>query len=117
MVTNYPEHVDLIQQCMGKLGQGIPKTMQAFGQLHQVAAADGALSHKTKELLALAIGVTVRCKGCIGYHVHDSLKAGASREEILETLGVAILMGGGPSVMYACEAMRALEQFEKEGVK
>jgi AhpD family alkylhydroperoxidase len=62
--------------------------------------------------MALAISVTSRCRGCIAYHVHDALKAGATRQEVLETIGVAIFMGGGPSMVYGCEALDALEQLE-----
>lgn len=62
-------------------------------------------------MIALGIAITVRCDGCIAYHVHDSLQAGSSSEEILETIGVAVMMGGGPSVVYGCEAMEALDQF------
>lgn len=87
--------------------------MSAFTQLSQKATADGALNKKTKELIALGIGIHARCEGCISFHVHDALKAGATRNEILETIGVAIEMGGGPSAMYGCEALEALDQFEE----
>ena len=96
---------------MERLGVRIPDTMNSFSQLHQAGVAEGALSSKTKELIAVAIAITVRSEGCIAYHVHDALQAGASSEEILETIGVAIFMGGGPSVAYGCEALAALEQF------
>ncbi|MBM9531370.1 carboxymuconolactone decarboxylase family protein [Desulfoprunum benzoelyticum] len=86
--------------------------MTAFAQLSAAATTAGALDARTKQLIALGIGITVRCDGCIAYHVHDALRAGASREEILETIGVAVLMGGGPAVIYGCEALEALEQFE-----
>ena len=113
-MKNYPQHHQKIQQLMGQLGAELPATMQAFGQLHQAASSEGALNAKTKELIALGIAITVRCDGCIAFHVHDALAAGASRPEIVETIGVAILMGGGPSVMYGSEAFEALGQFEKE---
>lgn len=92
----------------------IPETMAGFGQLHVASVAEGALDSKTKELIALSIGIAVHCNGCIAFHVHDALKAGANRHEIVETIGVAILMGGGPSMVYGCEALEALNQFEKE---
>jgi AhpD family alkylhydroperoxidase len=69
------------------------------------------LDRKHKELIAVAISVAVQCEGCIAYHVHDALQAGATRQEVVESLGVAIMMGGGPAVMYACEALAALDQF------
>ena len=64
-----------------------------------------------KQLIALGIGISAHCEGCIAYHVHDAVRAGASRQEILETLGIAIMMGGGPAVVYACQALEALDQF------
>lgn len=77
--------------------------------------SEGVLSAKVKELISLSIAVTCRCDGCIAFHVHDALKGGATREEIVESIGIAILMGGGPSVMYGCEALEALGQFEAAG--
>ncbi|HBP22690.1 MAG TPA: carboxymuconolactone decarboxylase family protein [Planctomycetes bacterium] len=88
--------------------------MKGFGQLHGAAMKGGTLSLATKELIALAIAVSGRCQGCITFHTYSALKAGAKREEILDALGVAILMGGGPSMVYALEAHSALEQFEGE---
>jgi len=108
----YPEKYAKIRESMGKYGQASPDVMKAFQGLHHAAAADGSLDVKTKELIALSIAVAVRCDGCIAFHVHDAIKAGASREELIETLDVAVLMGGGPALMYALEAMEALEEFE-----
>ena len=59
----------------------------------------------------MGIAITVRCDGCIAFHVHDALKSGATPNEIVETIGVAVLMGGGPAVVYGCEALEALQQF------
>ena len=113
-MKNYPEYYEHLKQLMGKLGGEIPGPMGGFGRLHQSAVADGVLSAKVKELIALGIAITVRCDGCIAFHVHDALEAGASRKEVAETIGVAVLMGGGPSVVYGSEALEALEQFEAE---
>lgn len=112
-MKNYPKHYNELKRLMGQMSKEIPSVMNAFGKLHKANGSEGALSVKTKELIALGIAITVRCDGCIAFHVHDALQAKATKEEILETIGVAILMGGGPSVMYGCEAMEALEQFEK----
>jgi len=114
MAKDYPKHYKHVRELMGKLSRDIPNTMEGFSALHKAAAGDGALSTKFKELIALGIAVTVRCDGCIAFHVHGALETGASREEIAETIGVAVLMGGGPSVMYGCEALEALEQFSKK---
>ena len=109
---SYPEQLERIKENMEILGQGAPATMQAFSALHHAAAAPGALDFKTKELIALAIGVSLRCNGCIAFHTHDALRAGATREEVLDALGVAVLMGGGPSAIYATHVVEAIEQFE-----
>lgn len=90
--------------------------MQGFGQLHEASTKNGALDAKTKELIALGIAITVRCDGCISFHVHDAMKAGAKRAEVTETIGVAVMMGGGPSVVYGIEALQALSQYEKQGL-
>ena len=112
MKNDYCEENKKVREMMAELGEECPSLMAAFGRLHKSATEDGALSEKVKELLALAIGITVRCDGCIAFHVHDALEAGASRQEILETIGVTVMMGGGPSVVYGTEALTALNQFE-----
>lgn len=104
-----------IQGLMEGLGEEIPETMAGFGALHEASTADGALSLRTKELIALGIAITVRCDGCIAYHVHDAMEAGATHQEVVETIGVAIMMGGGPSVVYGSEALDALREFEAAG--
>lgn len=113
-MKNYPEHYQQLKQIMKQLKQEIPDTMAGFAGLHRASATDGALSPKTKELIALGIAISVRCDGCIAFHMHDALRAKATKAEIMETIGVAIMMGGGPSLMYACEAMEALNQFESQ---
>ncbi len=110
-MQNYPSRYEELKRSMGDLGKNLPNVMGAFGTLHKTSIADGALTAKTKELIALGIAITVRCDGCIAFHVHDALKAGANKAEIMETIGVAVLMGGGPSVMYGCDAVEALHQF------
>jgi AhpD family alkylhydroperoxidase len=100
---------------MAKYGKENPNAMAGFMRLHKAGSSDGALSAKIKELIALGIAITVRCDGCIAFHVHDAIEAGASHEEIVDTIGVAILMGGGSSVVYGSLALEALEQFEDEG--
>ena len=115
MNGTYPQRNQVVRERMAVLGKSIPATMAAFVRLHKAASADGALDGKTKELIALAIGITVRCDGCIAFHVHDAIQAGATRQDIMETIGVAVFMGGGPSVVYGTEALEALDEFEAEG--
>lgn len=115
-MKNYPEHYKELNVWMDRLGLDMPDVMKGFGKLHEAALKPGALDRKTKELIALGIAITVRCDGCISYHVHDALQAGASKEEIAETVSVSILMGGGPSVVYGIEAMQALSQYQAQEV-
>jgi AhpD family alkylhydroperoxidase len=114
MSTNFPARHSELQGLMLRLGREIPGPLGGFANLHKAAVSAGVLDAKTKELMALAIAVALHCESCIAYHVHDALKAGATRAEVLETLGVAVMMGGGPAAMYACDAFTALEQFESE---
>lgn len=111
MIKDYSKKYNDLTKAMSELGSKIPETMNGFNTLHKASIAKGALSSKTKELVALGIAITVRCDGCIAFHVHDALDSGATSQEILETIGVAVLMGGGPAVVYGSEAMEALEQF------
>jgi AhpD family alkylhydroperoxidase len=114
---NYPEYHGHLKELMRGLGKELPGPMSGFVQLHKQAMSDGALSAKVKELMALAIGIHACCAGCIAFHVHGALRAGASRQEVLEAIGVALMMGGGPASVYAAEAYEALGQFEKENVQ
>ena len=90
---------------------GAPETMKAFSGLARAALEAKALDGKTKELLALGIAVAIRCDGCIAFHAQAAVKQGATREEVMETMGMAIYMGAGPSVMYAAQAVEAFDQF------
>ena len=99
---------------MEALRAEIPDTMKGFGSMAKEAMKEGALSALEKELIALAIGVSARCDGCIGFHVKALIRLGATREQLMETLGVCVYMGGGPTLMYAAEAVRAYEEFTAE---
>jgi AhpD family alkylhydroperoxidase len=114
MVDSYPEFYKHVMDTMAKYGKESPSTMAGFMRLHKASSTDGALSAKVKELISLAIGIVVRCDGCISFHIHDAIQAGATRDEIVDAIGVAIMMGGGPAVVYGSQALEALEQFEAE---
>ena len=111
-MKNWPQMTKEWSAQLRDLRGGAPEVMKAFAGMAQAATAAKALDAKTKELIALAIGVAVRCEDCIGFHVKAAMERGASREEVLETLGMAIYMGAGPSVMYASHALDAFTQFE-----
>ncbi|MDQ6987766.1 MAG: carboxymuconolactone decarboxylase family protein [Mariprofundaceae bacterium] len=113
MSDAYAQLTNELSVTIGGLRKDIPDVMKGFSAMAGAALEDGALSKKTKELMALAIGVAGHCKGCIGFHVKALIALGVTRDELAETLGMAIYMGGGPSLMYAAEAMQAFEEFTK----
>lgn len=101
-----------INQALSKFRKEAQGTMTGFGAMTEAAMAPGVLSELQKELMALAIGIAARCDGCIGFHVKALVRLGVTREQLNETLAVAVYMGGGPSLMYAAEALRAYEEFQ-----
>ena len=111
MSKSYKEITDRILTNMKEIGKARPAVMQGFQALSKGALAEGHLDLKTKEMLALAIGISQQCDGCIGFHVKKLVELGCTREELAEVLGVCIYMGGGPKLMYAAEAMHAFDEF------
>ena len=109
----HPERLKQVQAATARLSAAIPETYKGFSALHHASGKDGALTARTKELMSLAISIAVRCDGCIAHHIQRSLKLGATREEIAETISVAITMGGGPSTVYGADAWRAFEEFSQ----
>ena len=110
------DHVGLMASINSNLAEfrkGQASVSQSFGQLAQAAMTAGALDAKQKELIALAIGVSQRCSGCIGFHTKALHKLGATRQELDEALGICVYMGGGPALMYAAEAISAWNQLDK----
>lgn len=114
MIKEWPETAKYLSGELKNLRSGTPDVMKAFGAMAQAALAPKALDTKTKELIALAIGVAVRCDDCIAFHTKAALAAGATDEEIQETLATAIYMGAGPAVMYANHAMTSWRQYKAE---
>lgn len=96
---------------LGKMRKEIPDVMNGFSAMAQAALKDGALDKKTKEMIALAIGITSQCDGCIGFHIKALVSLGMTREELLELLAMTTYMGGGPKLMYAADTLRAYEEF------
>ena len=90
-----------------------PEAMAGFTALAKGATMAKVLDEKTKELIALALGVSARCDGCLGFHAKALVRLGATRAEVGETLAMAVYMGGGPSLMYAADALRAYDEFKE----
>ena len=108
------DHAGLIQdinESLGPFRKSQSEAMLGFGQLAKASMAEGAISAKNKELIALAIGITQHCSGCVGFHVKALRKLGCTREELEEMLTICVYMGGGPSMMYATHALAAFEEF------
>lgn len=108
---NYHEIVAHLSATMRGMHKDIPGPMRGFANLADSAKADGALDAKTKELIACAISIALRCDGCIGFHTRGAVKAGAGRPEFMDMIGVAVMMGGGPSTVYGAYAVDAFDQF------
>ncbi len=111
MTSAFIKRFDELKSHSAELITKIPETMSGFGELHASAMEENALDRKTKELIALGIAIAVHCDGCIAFHVHDALEAGANHQQIFETIGVAVLMGGSPAMVYGCDALQALNEF------
>lgn len=108
---DWKETLDHTNAILGPLRRDQAETAKGFHALHNAALAEGALSTKTKELMALAIGICQQCNDCIGFHVKAAIRAGATREEVAEVVNVCVLMNGGPGYMYGAKAIEAFDQF------
>jgi AhpD family alkylhydroperoxidase len=113
MIKNWPETASTLSTALRTLRTEAPDIMKAFTSCAQTALKGGALDLKTKELLALGISIAVRCDDCIAFHAKAAVEQGVSEAEVLETIGMAIYMGAGPSVMYASHALEAFSQFSE----
>ena len=112
MTKNYSDIYEQTRNMIGNLAKENPEMMTAFSKVHQIGSKDGALKSKFKELIALGISINTKCEGCITMHIHDAIENGATHDEIVETIGAAIYMGGGPSVVHGAKALFALLEFE-----
>lgn len=110
MTKDYHAITRSVSKALATLRADKPDLTRAFGALAHAATHDGALDKKTKELIALALGVAAHCDACIGFHAQALAKLGATTAEVEEALGMAVYMGGGPSLMYAADAITAWQQ-------
>jgi AhpD family alkylhydroperoxidase len=109
--AGYRELTNTVSSRLASLRASTPEVMKSFGDLGRAATADGVLDKKTKELIALALSVAARCDPCIGFNAQTLVKLGATRKEVDEMLAVTTYMGGGPSLMYAANAVAAFDEF------
>lgn len=115
MHKDWPAMASELSAAIKQVRLGAPDVMKNFSAMASAATVTGALDTKTKELMTMAIAVAIRCDGCIAFHAKAALQHGATREEIMETMGLAIYMGAGPSLMYAAQAVEAFDQFAAQG--
>lgn len=108
---SYTELTQTVSSNLAILRADLPDLMKGFNDMARGATKTGALDKKTKELIALALGVAAHCDACIGFHVQTLVKLGASKLEVEEALGMAVYMGGGPSLMYSANAVAAYDEF------
>jgi AhpD family alkylhydroperoxidase len=104
---------DSLRKPAVELRRAIPEVYAGYRQMHDAAFADGAVSTKHKELIALAIAVRAQCDGCIAAHARSAARHGATEGEVAETLGVCISMMGGPGTVYAPRALAAFREFSQ----
>ena len=112
-MENMKDILTEVDQSLKTMGKEHPALMKTFGSFMGLVEKEGALSHKIKELISIALSVCAQCKWCIAFHVDNALKAGATKEEIMEACFVAALMGGGPALMYTQLVARAIEDYKK----
>ena len=115
MDRDWPSSNRSLSKLIGGYRKEAPELSSAFSGIAKAAIEPGALDSKTKELMALAVGIAARCDGCIGFHTEAAIKYGATRDEIVETIGVAVYMGGGPSYVYGAQVLEAFDQLAEKG--
>lgn len=96
------------------MNKAIPEVAKGFGALSKAARDAQVLDVKTLEFVALGIAIADRCEACIGFHIEALVKAGGTREELGDVLGMAVQMGGGPSLMYAAKALSAWDDLTED---
>ncbi|HEX5685288.1 MAG TPA: carboxymuconolactone decarboxylase family protein [Ideonella sp.] len=113
-LTSYQALTSGVSAQLSTLRTDQPAVMKGFSELAKASLADGALSAKTKELIALALGVAAHCDACIGFHARALVRLDATKAEVEEALAVAVYMGGGPSLMYCASALAAFDEFARD---
>ena len=111
MLKDWNEMAADLSKLVGQVRGGVPEAMKGFSALARGASAAGALDGKTKELVALALGIAARCDGCLAFHAKAVVELGGTRDEVMEIIAMSVYMGGGPSLMYGAMALEAFDQF------
>ena len=112
MIKDWKQYSDQVRAGVKELGASAPDTVRAYAEFHHATSKFTHLDAKTRELIALAVAITLRCDGCIDAHTQEAIKAGASKEEISEALGVGIMVNAGAAMVYATHTLDAYDTFK-----
>jgi len=110
-MTSHQDVIDDLRQPTRELRRAIPDVWRGFGELHDAVMVDGAVSGRTRELMAMVAAVVKRCDGCIAYHARAAAHRGATADEVAEALGLALLMDGGTASVHGPRAWEAYHEF------
>ncbi len=113
-MTDHTHHHDMLDELAPQhreLRKAIPDVYAGFVEMSKAALGSGVVDAGIKELVAVAIGVVHGCDGCIASHARGAARAGATREQAAEIIGVAIMMAGGPATIYGARAYQAFAEF------
>ena len=105
------DKLDEINALMGRLQKDYPSETKAFLNFMNKAEGGPALDRRTKELINVALAVAAQCEWCIALHVRHAAEAGATKDEIMSAGFMAVLMHGGPALMYLTPLSRAVDEF------
>jgi AhpD family alkylhydroperoxidase len=107
MMMDWNEYQKQLMSTIGDISKLSPDTVKGYMTLSNANSHGGHLDAKTRQLISLAVAVTTRCDGCITVHTDAAQKAGATREEVAEALGVAVAMNAGAALVYSARALDA----------
>ena len=113
-MTEMKQRLLEIQKTMQTIRKDAPEFLSAFMSLKNAAEKDGILGKKIKKLIAIALAIATKCEWCVSLHVKEALDAGATPPEIMEASFVAVLMGGAPSLMFAQNVLKAVNELAKQ---
>jgi len=112
MIRDWKQYSDQVRAGVKELGSAVPDTVRAYAEFHHATSKFTHLDAKTRELIALAVAITLRCDGCINAHTQEAIKAGASKEEISEALGVGVMVNAGAAMVYSTHVLDAYNTFK-----
>jgi AhpD family alkylhydroperoxidase len=116
MMLDWCDYHQQLADAVGKIARLSPDTIRGYTTLSAAGTKTNHLDAKTRELIALAVAISLRCDGCIAVHTDAAIKQGASREEIAEALGVAISVNAGAALVYSARVMDAYEVLTESSV-